>query len=37
MKDRNREIALMPEFDSKEVFDAYFAEETAATALLRNF
>lgn len=36
MKDRNREIALMPEFDSKEVFDAYFAEETAATAPYRD-
>ena len=28
MKDRNREIALMPEFDSEEAFDAYFAEKT---------
>lgn len=32
MKDRNREIALMPEFDSEEAFDAYFAEKTAAVA-----
>lgn len=36
MKDRNREIALMPEFDSKEAFDAYFAEKTAATAPYRD-
>jgi len=36
MKDRNREISLMPEFDSKEAFDAYFAEETAATAPYRD-
>lgn len=32
MKDRSREIALMPEFDSEEAFDAYFAEKTAAVA-----
>lgn len=30
MKDRNREISLMPEFDSEEAFNAYFAEETTA-------
>ena len=36
MKDRNREIALMPEFDSEEAFDAYFAEKTAATAPYRD-
>lgn len=36
MKDRNREITLMPEFDSEEAFDAYFAEETAATAPYRD-
>lgn len=36
MKDRNREISLMPEFDSEEAFDAYFAEETAATAQHRT-
>lgn len=36
MKDRNREISLMPEFDSEEAFDAYFAEETAATAPYRD-
>lgn len=36
MKDRNREISLMPEFDSEETFDAYFAEETAATAPYRD-
>ena len=32
MKDRSREIALMPEFDSEEAFDAYIAEKTAAAA-----
>ena len=32
MKGRNREIAIMPEFDSEEAFDAYFAEKTAAVA-----
>ena len=36
MKDRNREIALMPEFDSEEAFDAYFAEKTAAVAPYRD-
>lgn len=36
MKDRNRETSLMPEFDSEEAFDAYFAEETAATAPYRD-
>lgn len=36
MKDRNREISLMPEFDSEEAFDAYFAEETTATAPYRD-
>ena len=36
MKDRNREIALMPELDSEEAFDAYFAEKTAATAPYRD-
>lgn len=36
MKDRNREISLMPEFGSEEAFDAYFAAETAATAPYRD-
>ena len=36
MKDRNREIALMPEFDSEEAFDAYFAEKPAAVAPYRD-
>lgn len=36
MKDRNREIALMPEFDSEEAFDAYFAEKTAAVTPYRD-
>ena len=36
MKDRNREIALMPEFDSEEAFDAYFAKETTAVAPYRD-
>lgn len=36
MKDRNRETSLRPEFDSEEAFDAYFAEETAATAPYRD-
>ncbi len=36
MRDRNREIALMPEFDSEEAFHAYFAKETTAVALYRD-
>lgn len=36
MKDHNREIELMPEFDSDEAFNAYFAKETAATAPYRD-
>lgn len=36
MKGRNHEISLMPEFDSEEAFNAYFAKETAATAPYRD-
>lgn len=36
MKNQNREISLMPEFDSKEAFNAYFAKETAAVAPYRD-
>lgn len=36
MKDRNRKISLMPEFDSEQAFNAYFAKETAAVAPYRD-
>lgn len=36
MRDRNPEISLMPEFDSEEAFNAYFAKETASVAPYRD-
>lgn len=36
MRDRNPELCLMPEFDSEEAFNAYFAKETAAVAPYRD-
>lgn len=36
MRDRNPEISLMPEFDSEEAFNTYFAKETAAVAPYRD-